>query len=568
MDLVRLVRPDLLADPEPSWAAARLSLALFVAAAAASAGVLAASLFLLWSRTPSSDSPLRPLPFGRITLVVLSAGALLYGALVRFAWLDRLPPTIWVDEIVPLQTALELHGDASDFANSIRMVQGAGGAHVLFPVLYLEAFRLILQVAGATLFAVRLPEALAGVTSIVTAMLLGRALLPRGGGMLAGLTLAGLRWQLIMSRYAWGIVLVPIVDVATLLLLRARRRRSPVAAAAGGLVAGVGAHVYLAAWIAAAGLAGFLLWPQSVFVPRPRRLVLALCFGVGFLAAASPLFFLDRGREMPYFARASDQSLAKDIRRTGSWWIPPQIVADSFKAPWFLPDPVLRHDLRQSRLGWILGVPFAVALVWALRNPTTELTALLFPHAAAAIAASLRWGFPGHPNGFRFQYLTTLTAVAVASGVLYLAGRATGTASRPVAIAAVGLLCVSGVLGARDLVRWTESRDTFNAYWGGSTLLGRAALRWQKYGDVEIEPNVFQLWAVVKPIRAYRMDPDDKESNILGPGQPVPATRGNRCFRIANPATPPRRGERVVERIRDGWGGDWGAVLGSSCGKP
>jgi ABC-type nitrate/sulfonate/bicarbonate transport system permease component len=63
-------------------------------------------------------------------------------------------------------------------------------------------------------FGVRFPSALAGAASLVTAALLGRALLPSGGGALAALILAGLRWHLILSRWAWVmIVLAPIVEI-------------------------------------------------------------------------------------------------------------------------------------------------------------------------------------------------------------------------------------------------------------------------------------------------------------------------------------------------------------------
>lgn len=67
----------------------------------------------------------------------------------------------------------------------------------------------------------------------MTAAWLGRALLPRGGGTLAAVILAGLRWHLILSR--WGsnmILLAPLVDLASLFALRARRKGSLLAAAA------------------------------------------------------------------------------------------------------------------------------------------------------------------------------------------------------------------------------------------------------------------------------------------------------------------------------------------------
>lgn len=410
VDLVRFLRADLLISSEASWAIPRLVLTLFVVSASTAAGVLAAGGFFLWSRTRVSRDPLKPFPLSPKSLLPIMLIALCFGVWARFAWLDRIPPTIWFDEILAIDPSLSLEGRWRDFRDAIRILPAGPVPHPSVGVLYLEGYRLALLALGTDLFAVRFPSALVGVVSLITAFFLARRLLPRGGGTIAVLVLAGLRWPIILARYGWnGLVLVPIVDVATLLLLRARRRSSLGAAAAAGLVAGLGTHAYLGTWIAALALGGFLLWPAVEFVTVRRRAALSLLFGLGFLAAAAPIFLFHKDRPTSYFGRASHQSLLLDVRRTGYWTIPFTIVADSFQAPWLVPDPERRHDLPKSRLGWIVGIPVALALLRAVRSPRDDLSALLFCHAGAAIAASLRWGFPGHPNGFRFAYLTTVS---------------------------------------------------------------------------------------------------------------------------------------------------------------
>jgi hypothetical protein len=52
VDLLRALRPALLVDPEPAWAAPRLLLGLAVAVGAAAAGAVAAGVFALWARQP------------------------------------------------------------------------------------------------------------------------------------------------------------------------------------------------------------------------------------------------------------------------------------------------------------------------------------------------------------------------------------------------------------------------------------------------------------------------------------------------------------------------------------
>ena len=567
VELVRLVRAPLLVSPEPSWAIPRLILWLFVGAGCAGAGAAAAALFFLWSRTRGSTSPLAPLPFGRGPLLAIAAAALGFGVLARLAWLDTIPATIWFDEVLPLEPSMSLQGRWSDFADAIRIIPLRGRPIVFSGVVFLEGYRLILHTIGTSVFAMRLPAALAGSVSLVTAFLLGRSLLPRGGATIAVLALAGLRWQLIVSRYGWNVIsLAPLTDVALLLALRARRRQGLGAALAAGLVAGLGAHVYLAAWIAAAGLGLFLLWPQPGRTALRHRAALAVVFGAGFLAAVSPIYILKKDRRASYFSRASEQSLMLDFRRTKNWGEPFEIIADSIRAPWFLPDPLRRQDLPRSRLGWILGIPVAAAFARALRSPREDLSAILFAYAAAAVAGTMRWGAPGHPNGYRFAYLTGVTVLAVASGVLWLVGLARRR-RRLAALGALGLLGFSTVSGARDaLLRWGESRVTFESYWSDSTLIGRAALRWGEYGSVRVVPGPGVIGIVVDAIRDYGLDPAWERSRASLPRLAAAQSTGRRCFRVAKAAAALQENERVVEVLQDGWGAGHGVVLGGRCG--
>jgi len=178
-------------------------------------------------------------------------------------------------------------------------------------------------------------------------------------------------------------VLAPIMDLATLLLLRARRRRSAAAAAFTGVLTGTGPHIYLAGWIAAAGLFGLALWPAEDRAPKAARLRLAGLFLAGFLLAVAPLFLFRKGLAVPYFARPSQQNVFVEIRYWRSLMPPFEAAADGIAAPWFIPEP---SDLPgKTRLGWILGIPVAVSFLVALRQPRRELSALLLGHGAAAI---------------------------------------------------------------------------------------------------------------------------------------------------------------------------------------
>ena len=338
---------------------------------------------------------------------------------MRFAGLERLPFPLWHDELLVLRPAMALQGNPADFRDTVRTIlDDAGRPSGTVGVVYLEVFRAALRTFGTTVFGVRFLSALGGVLSLCTAMLLGRALLPRGGGTLAGLILAGLRWHLILSRWAWVLLfVVPILDIATLLARAPAGGAALADAALAGAVAGVGAHVYLSAWIAAAVLGLVLLWPAEVPL---RRTALALSFSAAFAAAVLPLFLFHSGGRPPYpCARATTTSLV-EMRRTRSVDVP-GACAPSDRAARALgaagPKPDERSvrsaaspvpARRRARAGVLRAV--GAAPRGPLRCPAA--------HAgmAPAFLASVAWGERMSPNGSRFAYLTTVLAVGAAAG--------------------------------------------------------------------------------------------------------------------------------------------------------
>lgn len=560
VDCVRWIRPALLLDSDASWAPARLLLALFVGAAAALAGGVAAAGFLLWSRIPAAGEPLPPLALSAGTRAAVATAAILAGAALRFAALDSVPEPLWVDDVSLIRPALALRARPADFADATRDAPyGVAKPFGSVGVLYLQAYRASLRLWGTTVFGVRFPSALAGTVSLVTATLLGRALLPAGGGALAALILAGLRWHLILSRWAWVMIaLAPLVDVATLLLLSARRRRSPGLACAAGIAAGVGAHVYLSAWPAAAGLGLFALWPEESRGGFRGRLARAALFAAGFAVAAAPLFLFHAGRRASYFARAADHNVLLEIARTRSPLPPVAAAADAVAAPWLLPDPTPRHDLPDRvRLNALLALAVAIAFGRALLRPRDAVSALLLAHAVAVLAAVVAGGQADHPNGSRFAYLSSLAAVAGAAGTLWITGLFAPARRRAAALAAIGALAAGGALGARAaLLRWPEHPETFRSFHGQDTLLGRAAARWGTLGRVEIAPGVGHSPLAIEAVRAYALDPspyDRAGSPRLG--------RIRIRIRIVGAQAAPEAGERVVERIQDPLGSPVAAVL-------
>jgi len=240
------------------------------------------------------------------------------------------------------------------------------------------------------------------------------------------------------------------------------------------------------------------------------------------------------------------------------------VAADSLAAPWFLPESAGWIDLPgRSRLGWVIGVPVALALSRALAFPKEELSLLLLLQAGAALAAAVLGGQAGHPHGFRFGYLTTLTAVAAAAGILQIVSSAPPRWRRAAALAAIALVAWSGARAARDaLLVWPSARSTFDGYHGEDTLIGRAAARWDSRGSVRVERGLGRSDATVDTVRRFRLDPDWKVRTSSAPQAELRGPPFRRQFRVARPGAQAEAGERLVERVRDGWGREWALVFG------
>jgi len=404
LNLVRYLRPALLLDPETSWAIPRLLLGLTVIAVAASVGGISAAGVFRWTRSSLSVSPLPRLPFSFAALASLAAIAFLMGSFARLASLDSIPEALWVDDVSEIAPALDLSGQWRDFADSIRPVPFGQSPRGMVGVLYLEFFRLILLLFGTNTFSLRLPAAIAGVVSLVTTGLLARRVLPRGGATLAVVVLAGLYWNVTMSRLDWvALVIAPIVSLATLLRFRARDRPTPILALCAGALIGIGAHVYLAAWVAAAGLLAIAFWPSHRPLPVSglNHFLLPAFFVLGFCLAVSPLFLFREGRTTPYFLRARIQSLLHDVRS----WRSPQLLfeaaSDGMSAA--------RAWCQNVELRLVFRDLLAVAFLRALRRPRDELSMIILAQAGAALAATVL--DLSVPNGFRFGYLSDVTAI-------------------------------------------------------------------------------------------------------------------------------------------------------------
>jgi hypothetical protein len=556
MALVRWWSPAVLFRPDRSWWRLWLLMMAGSCGMVFVAGRLAADALGRFMSTRLGEAPLAPLPFSRTALLAIAAFAVVTGALLRVAWLAD-PPPLFSDEVTLISPTLALEGSLRDFLPPYRGVPyGIEKPWGSVGVVYLEVFRGALRTFGLNPAGLRVTSVLGGVASLLTATLLARALLPAGGGALAALALAGLRWHLIMSSWGWvAICVTPVLDLAAWLLVRGRVKRSVPFTIAAGILAGIGGHIYLAGWVGFGALLLFRLWPVDDGETRRHRVSHAAIFAVAFLGSVLPLFVLARKGEAPYFARVRSHNLLREFRLRQSVLPLFEATAEGLGAPWFVPEPQGWADLPgRSRLGLVLGVLVAVAFARSFSRSRDAFSAFLLAHGAFALAASVAQGTCGSPNGYRFVYLTSATAIAAAGGAIAVVSVLPRRGRRAGALAITGLVAIAGAFGARDaLVLWPVSRFRFEGFRAGETLLAEAAERWRAYGTVSVE--IMGESMLVSSLSNHRV--------FSGP---APASPGARRFRICRPEDSGRPGERSVELVQDAWGGELARVLAVPSG--
>jgi hypothetical protein len=233
-------------------------------------------------------------------------------------------------------------------------------------------------------------------------------------------------------------------------------------------------------------------------------------------------------------------------------------AADAAVSPWLIADPEPRNDLPgRKRLPVVAGAGLALAFLLCLREPLSDLSALLLPHAAGGLLASAAWGEQLSPNGSRFAYLTGIAAIAAAAGLLWLVRLVPVRGRRAASLVVVGLVLAAGAGAIGDLDRWGQNQPTFDSFIGQETLVGRAALRWSRYGEVRLESSLLYSPLVVGTIERLAIAP---RAESVGP-RPSSLPAG-RAFRLLEPNGKPSASERVVERVRDAWGREWAVVTG------
>ena len=212
---------------------------------------------------------------------------LLVAALMRLPMLGTVPNGLFLDEASRGYDAYALLLTGAD-QYGVRWPLFAEGIDDYTPVLYTMLVIPSVALLGLTEVAVRLPAALAGILTVVTTFLCGRALLGTLAALVAAALVAISPWHILPSRTGAEWVLLPLFMTTGIWLLARGRRHGPSLLLAG-LTLGVALYSYAFARLLVPLLVlGFAaLWWREL-TPRWRWAVAGLA---ALILLAVPIFW-------------------------------------------------------------------------------------------------------------------------------------------------------------------------------------------------------------------------------------------------------------------------------------
>ena len=188
--------------------------------------------------------PLRSTPRigGRRAETMVLGAILVMAALMRLPMLGTVPNGLFLDEASRGYDAYALLLTGAD-QYGVRLPLFAEGIDDHTPVLYTLLAMPSVAALGLTEVAVRLPAALAGILTVYTTYLCGRALLGAVAALVAAALVAISPWHILPSRTGAEWVLLPLFMTTGIWLLARGRRHGPSLLLAG-LTLGVGLYSY------------------------------------------------------------------------------------------------------------------------------------------------------------------------------------------------------------------------------------------------------------------------------------------------------------------------------------
>lgn len=318
--------------------------------------------------------------------LALLAAILLVAALFRLPYLGSVPNGLFLDEASRGYDAYSLLKTGAD-QYGVRWPLFAEGLDDYTPTLFTILVIPSVAALGLTELAVRLPAALAGIATVGTVFLCGRALLGPTAGLIGAALVAISPWHILPSRTGAEWVLLPLFMTCGIWLL-ARGRQDGRSLLLAGAVLGVGLYSYAFARLLVPLLvAGFVaLWWRDLL----KQWRWALAGAIVLAVCAAPLIQFG----LTPAGQARLQTVVPLDRYRGLALVP-YVLANfaSYFGPGFLiwgAEPTNHHRLAGfGPVLWLMAPLALVGLYMAARRPSRSCLFVLWWIVAAPASAAL-----------------------------------------------------------------------------------------------------------------------------------------------------------------------------------
>jgi len=284
-------------------------------------------------------------------------------AFFRLWQLDSIPPSLWPDEAINANTAVNIL-DSKTFQVFYPENHGREGFFFLLISFAFSAF-------GISVWSFKLVPALAGILTVLGQYFLALELFRKKSvALLSAFFLAISFWHINFSRIGFRAILAPLIlTFSFYFFFRGLRTKKILDFIFSGLIFGMGFHTYISFRLAVLVLAFILIFWLFVAIKenwKRKYLISAAALLFAILVTALPIgiYFLENPGD--FMSRALGVSIFEQANPVKEFAKSLAIHLSMFN---FAGDRNLRHNLSGfPQLSPIVGIFFLVGLFWAIRR--------------------------------------------------------------------------------------------------------------------------------------------------------------------------------------------------------
>jgi len=332
---------------------------------------------------------------------------------LRVYQINRIPPGIFVDETNGALDALHiLQGNhASPFST--------GWYHT--PNLYIYYMAGIINIFGANLLSLKIISLLPAILSVIAVFFLGRLLFGPTAGLSTMLFMAVSRWHLTLSRWGWNELMPPLFLILALyFLIRGIKSRNVVEFVLGGILCGLMAYTYLAAWLAIAIILIYCIYwlfanPDGFKKNLHANWMGLVLFWLAAIIVVAPLMVTYFKFPSSFFGRIQQVNILNDIKQQNSYQPLMDNLTSYLKFFHQVGDMNGRHNLPgEPELDPITGLLFVVGIGYSIFRFRDTRSGLLWIWIILGLAGGILSSQYESPQAYR-------TIIAIPAIVLFCA---------------------------------------------------------------------------------------------------------------------------------------------------